>query len=72
MEKNEQIVNSVTEQGKQREQKKPSARLYLMTLVIGGLLVAIEIILERYLEIPIGSISRYSLACVARAIAGFI
>lgn len=52
--------------------KREKKHLGVLLLATAGLIIAVEIILERYLCIEAGDSSRYSLAFVARAVAGAI
>lgn len=52
--------------------KREKKHLGILVLTTAGLIIAVEIILERYLCIEAGDSSRYSLAFVARAVAGAI
>lgn len=57
----------------EKSSKKRETRHYaILLLATAGLLIAVEIILERYLCVDVGDSSRYSVAFVARAIAGAI
>ncbi len=53
-------------------ENKNKTKKYIYYLVLSGLIIAIEIILERYLVIEVTTTSRYSLAFIARAISGAI
>ena len=52
--------------------KREKRHFGILLLATAGLIIAVEIILERYLCIEAGDSSRYSLAFVARAVAGVI
>ena len=50
--------------------KREKKHFGILLLATAGLIIAVEIILERYLCIEAGDSSRYSLAFVARAVDG--
>lgn len=52
--------------------KREKKHFGILLLATAGLIIAVEIILERYLCIEAGDSSRYSLAFIARAVAGAI
>ena len=52
--------------------KREKKHFCILLLATAGLIIAIEIVLERYLCIEAGDSSRYSLAFVARAVAGAV
>ena len=57
---------------KRDKSAKPNKNQKILVITLAGLLIAVDIVLERYLVIEVSNSSRYSLAFSARAVSGAV